>query len=166
MAYYNPGFYPQQPYPYQDQLNQLRAANPMTNPMQGFQQPIPAQPMPMQTAQPMPMFQPRQDANGLTWVQGEAGAKSWFVAPGATVLLMDSEGQRFYLKSADMNGVPAMKTFEYHEVGAQPAQEALQTANFVTVEEFNEFKTEVLAKLSEPVEMSLSRRKKGVNADE
>ena len=147
MAYYNPGFYPQQPYPYQDQLNQLRNANPMQSPM------------PMQ-------FQPRQDANGLTWVQGEAGAKSWFVAPGATVLLMDSEGQRFYLKSADMNGVPAMKTFEYHEVGAQPAQEALQTANFVTVEEFNEFKTEVLAKLSEPVEVSLSRRKKGVNADE
>lgn len=147
MAFYNPGFYPQQPYPYQDQLNQLRSANPMQNPM------------PMQ-------FQPRQDANGLTWVQGEAGAKSWFVAPGATVLLMDSEGQRFYLKSADMNGVPAMKTFEYHEVGAQPAQEALQTANFVTVEEFNEFKTEVLAKLSEPVEVSLSRRKKGVNADE
>lgn len=161
MAYCNPGFYPQQPYPYQDQLNQLRAANPMTNPMQGFQQP-----MPMQTAQPMPMQQPRQDSSGLIWVQGEAGAKSWFVAPGATVLLMDAENPRFYMKSADMNGVPAMKTFEYHEVGTKPAQEAVQTENFVTVEEFNEFKTEVLAKLSEPVEVSLSRRKKGANADE
>lgn len=156
MAYY-PTF---QPYGYQDQLNQLRNANPMPNPMpmQGFQQPIPAPQMPMQ--------QPRQDATGLNWVQGEAGAKSWFVAPGATVLLMDSETQRFYLKSADMNGVPAMRTFEYSEIGAPKPQEVTQAANFVTLEEFNEFKTDVLNRLSEPVEVSLSRKKKGVNADE
>lgn len=143
MAYY-PTF---QPYPYQDQLNQLRTANPM--PMQGF-----------------PPMQARPDPGGLNWVQGEAGAKSWFIAPGATVLLMDSENQRFYLKSADMNGVPAMRTFEYSEVGAAKPQESTQTANFVTVDEFNEFKTEVLNRLSEPVEVSLSRKKKGVNADE
>lgn len=154
MAYY-PTF---QPYGYQDQLNQLRTANPMPGqmPMQGFQQ--------YQTQ--LPMQQPRQDANGLIWVQGEAGAKSWFVAPGATVLLMDSENPRFYMKSADMNGVPAMRTFEYNEVGAPKPQEVTQTANFVTLDEFNEFKEEVLNKLSEPVEVSLSRKKKGVNADE
>ena len=142
-----------QPYPYQDQLNQLRTANPMTMQMQGFQQPIPAQPMPMQP--------PRQDPNGLIWVQGEAGAKSWFVTPGATVLLMDSEGMRFYLKSADLNGVPAMRTFEYNEVGAQKPQEVQQAAHFVTVEEFTEFKNEVMNKLSEPKKV----RKVG-NADE
>lgn len=154
MAYY-PTF---QPYGYQDQLNQLRNANPMPGqmPMQGFQQ-YPTQ---------LPMQQPRQDQNGLIWVQGEAGAKSWFVAPGATVLLMDSENPRFYMKSADMNGVPAMRTFEYNEVGAPKPQEVTQTANFVTLDEFNEFKEEVLNKLSEPVEVSLSRKKKGVNADE
>ena len=157
MAYY-PTF---QPYGYQDQLNQLRTANPMNNPMQGFQQPIPVQPMPMQP--------PRQDPNGLIWVQGEAGAKSWFVAPGATVLLMDSENPRFYMKSADMNGVPAMRTFEYNEVGAAKPQEAPQAVNFVSTEEFNGFRDEVLKKLEElsaPVEVSLSRKKKGVNADE
>ena len=68
MSYSYP-FYGQQPYPYQDQLSQLRTS---------------------------PMIQPlsqRQDS-GFNWVQGEAGAKSWFVAPGATVLLMDSETQR------------------------------------------------------------------------
>ena len=151
MAYY-PTF---QTYPYQDQLNQLRSANPMPNPM-----PMPGFQMPMN----------RPDPTGLNWVQGEAGAKSWFVAPGATVLLMDSEGQRFYLKSADMNGVPAMRTFEYSEVGAAKPQEATQAVNFVTVEEFNGFKDEVFRKLedlSEPVEVSVSRKvKKGVNADE
>lgn len=150
MAYY-PTF---QPYGYQDQLNQLRTANTMTNPMpmQGFQ---------------MPMNRP--DPTGLNWVQGEAGAKSWFVNPGATVLLMDSEDQRFYLKSADMNGVPAMRTFEYTEVGAPKPQEAPQLTNFVTAEEFNGFRDEVLKKLedlSEPVEVSVSRKGRKDNANE
>jgi hypothetical protein len=159
MAYY-PTF---QPYGYQDQLNQLRNANQMQNPMpmQGFQQ------MPMQPQ--MPMQQPRQDQNGLIWVQGEAGAKSWFVNPGSTVLLMDSENQRFYLKSADMNGVPAMRTFEYSEVGAQRQQESPQTMNFVTVDEFNGFKDEVFRKLedlAEPMEVSVSRKGRKGNADE
>ncbi len=124
MAYY-PTF---QPYPYQDQLNQLRTANPMTAqmPMQGFQQPISAQPMQL----------PRQDFNGLNWVQGEAGAKSWFVNPGATVLLMDSENQRFYLKSADMSGIPSLRTFEYSEIGAAPPQPKTE---YVTREEFDRF---------------------------
>lgn len=149
-----------QPFGYQDQLNQLRNANPM--PMQGFQQ------YPVQN----PMQQPRQDTNGLNWVQGEAGAKSWYITPGSTVLLMDSENQRFYLKSADMNGVPAMRTFEYTEVGIQPQkpQEVPQTVNFVSIEEFNSFRDEVLKKLedlAEPVEVSVSRKtKKGGNADE
>ena len=148
MAYY-PTF---QPYGYQDQLNQLRTANPM--PMQGFQ---------------MPMPQARPDPSGLNWVPGEAGAKSWFVTPGSTVLLMDSENQRFYLKSADMNGVPAMRTFEYNEIGTQRVQEPSQAANFVTVEVFDGFKNEVMKRLddlSEPVEVSVSRKgRKGI-ADE
>lgn len=149
MAYY-PTF---QPYPYQDQLNQLRTANPMM-PMQGFQ---------------MPMNRP--DPSGLNWVQGEAGAKSWFVNPGATVLLMDSESMRFYLKSADINGVPAMRTFEYNEVGKPPtkAPEALQAASFVTVDVFNEFRSDVMKRLedlAEPVEVSVSRKGRKGNADE
>ena len=157
MAYY-PTF---QPYGYQDQLNQLRTANPMPGqmPMQGFQQ-YPTQ---------LPMQQPRQDANGLIWVQGEAGAKSWFVNPGSTVLLMDSENQRFYLKSADMNGVPAMRTFAYSEVGAAKPQEATETVNFVTVDEFNGFRDEVFRKLedlAEPMEVSVSRKGRKGNADE
>ena len=127
-------YFPYQPYPYQDQLNQLRNANPMY---------------------PMPMNRP--DSTGLNWVQGEAGAKSWFVNPGATVLLMDSENQRFYLKSADMTGIPAMRTFEYTEVGAQKPQEQPQAPQFVTMEEFTEFRNEVMNKLSEPT----VRKKKG-----
>jgi hypothetical protein len=133
----------QQPYQYQDQLNQLRNA-----------------PMSM-------VYQPaRADGSGLNWVQGEAGAKSWIVAPGSTVLLMDSESQRFYLKAADQSGMPSLRVFEYTELGAEKPQTAPQQTNFVTAQEFMDFKKSIedkLQELSEPVEVSLTRKKKGDN---
>lgn len=141
MAYPFP--YYGQPMQYQDQLSQLR-----NNPMMQQQS-----------------FTTRQDSSGILWVQGEAGAKSWIVAPGTSVLLMDSESQRFYLKTADQSGLPNMRTFEYSEVGAVKPQEPQQTAQFVTMEEFNAFRSEILGKLEEPVAVSISRKKKG-EADE
>ena len=50
---------------------------------------------------------------GLIWVQGEAGAKSYLVAPNTTVALYDSENQTIYLKSADASGMPSMKILDY-----------------------------------------------------
>ena len=137
MAYPFP--YYGQPMQYQDQLSQLRS-NPMIQ---------------------QQSFLPRQESSGILWVQGEAGAKSWIVAPGASVLLMDSEAQRFYVKTADQSGMPNMKTFEYSEIGAAKPPEPQQEAKFVTLEEFNAFRNEIMGKLEEPVEVSLSRRRKG-----
>lgn len=62
--------------------------------------------------------QPTQQAqqpvnNGIIWVQGEAGAKSYLVAPNTTVQLWDSESQVIYLKSADSSGMPSMKVLDY-----------------------------------------------------
>lgn len=148
MAYPYP--YPNgQPYQYQDQLSQLRNAQ-MQYPMQ-----------------PPQMQQPRQD-NGLNWVQGESGAKSWFVAPGATVLLMDSEAMRFYLKSADANGIPSLRTFEYTEIGTQrPQVPTAPAAEFVTLETFEGFRREITDRLdtltAEPAEQ---KRKKGAAENE
>lgn len=100
-----------------------------------FQQPYP-QPYPDRLAQlqnqyqqavNVPQMQPTPQVNqGLLWVQGEAGAKSYLVAPNTTVLLMDSESQRFYLKSTDGAGMPSMKIFEYSEV-PQNAPQALNS---------------------------------------
>lgn len=85
---------------------------------------------------------PPQTNQGLLWVQGEAGAKSYLVAPNTTVLLMDSEGSRFYLKSTDNAGMPSLRVFEYSEVSqnalqaAQSAQEDLDS-KYVTREEYS-----------------------------
>ena len=55
----------------------------------------------------------QQQNNSIIWVQGEAGAKSYLVAPNNTVQLWDSESQVIYLKSADASGMPSMKVLEY-----------------------------------------------------
>ena len=72
---------------------------------------------------------PQQQVNqGLLWVSGEIGAKSYLVAPNSTVLLMDSDSSRFYLKSADNAGMPNLRIFEYTEVTNIP-QNTPQTLN-------------------------------------
>lgn len=92
-----------------------------------------------QFAQPAP---PPQANQGLLWVQGETGAKSYLMAPNTTVLLMDSEGSRFYLKSTDNAGMPSLRTFEYTEI-VQSAPQAPQTipedldSKYVTRQEYD-----------------------------
>lgn len=85
--------------------------------------------------------------NGLVWVQGMEGAKAHFVTAGATVMLMDSEGDRFYLKSSDMSGMPLpLRVFEYKEVtqsGATVPAPAMDTSAFVTHKEFDELRRSV-----------------------
>lgn len=72
----------------------------------------------MGSAIQQPSYSPAQNQNnnGLIWVQGEAGAKAYLIVPGSTVMLMDSEAMRFYLKSADASGVPSLRIFEYNEL--------------------------------------------------
>ena len=54
--------------------------------------------------------------NTFQWVQGQAGAEAYLVAPGASVILMDSNAPVIYFKSADQNGryLP-MKTYDLVE---------------------------------------------------
>lgn len=98
--------------------------------------------------QVQPVQQPTQSNNGLIWVQGETGAKSYMVNPNSTVMLMDSESDRFYLKSSDSSGMPLpLRIFEYKEVSNPVKQDLPQTnmdtSNYVTKDEFNLFKEEI-----------------------
>lgn len=112
-----PGYMPQA---MPDQLAQLRA--------QQFNPQMPAQPQAQQ--------------NTPIWVQGEAGAKSFLVAPGQSLILMDSEAEVFYIKSTDASGVPLpLRIFDYKERAAS-AQRSVQAAQnpameYVTRAEFD-----------------------------
>lgn len=142
---YQPNYGYQYPYygsqpPMPDNLAQLRMnANQMQNAV--VQPSMPSQPMQVQ-----------QPNNGLIWVQGESGAKSYLVAPNATVMLMDSEGERFYLKSADASGMPLpLRIFDYKErttvaqqaFGGSVTAEGVNFDNFVTREEFEQLKASI-----------------------
>ena len=101
---------------------------------------------PMQMQQPAQMTQPQpQNNNGILWVQGEAGAKAWAVAPGQSVTLMDSENPALYLKSADMSGVPSMRIFDLVERTTKPSvppvtAPQIDLSNYITRKEFDELK--------------------------
>lgn len=105
--------------------------------------------------QPVPTPAPRQEQNsGLIWVQGEAGAKSYLVAPGQSVILMDSENSCFYIKSADSSGVPLpLRAFDYTERRSEPPvrppESVSPAGNQITREEFDALKQRVEAMLSE-----------------
>ena len=122
----------------------------------GYQMPIYGQ----QVYPQMQAQQPQQPQNGIQWVQGEAGAKSYLVANGSSVLLMDSEKQTFYIKSADAAGMPSMRTFDYVERNAsvKPSSSAQDAPEYVTRDELN-----TLTKRLEALE---GRKKKGVTQDE
>lgn len=100
----------------------------------------------------------QQNDNGILWVQGEAGAKSWAVAPGKSVMLMDSESNTFYIKSSDNSGMPLpLRIFDYKERTTQQTQpqaashQEIDTSQFVTREEFNKKLDELFASKKEVV---------------
>lgn len=100
----------------------------------GYQMPIYGQVYPQMQAQPLQQ-QPQQPQNGIQWVQGEAGAKSYLVAAGNTVMLMDSETQRFYIKSTDANGMPhPLQVYEYRRVNEAQTPASVPT---ITREEYD-----------------------------
>ena len=140
---YQPNYSYQYPYygaqpPMADNLAQLRMnANQMQNAVTS--QPMPSQPMQQQSSQ-------------IIWVSGEAGAKSYLVAPGNTVMLLDAENSVFYLKSADASGMPLpLRIFDYKERSVMPQQvvggsvsaEQFNPDRFVTREEFDELKASI-----------------------
>ncbi len=104
----------------------------------GYSQPVPDQltmlrqnqyqQQAMSQMMQQPAQQPQQSvSNSIIWVQGEAGAKSYLVAPGSTVMLLDSEGSTFYLKSTDNSGMPMpLRIFDYKE--RMEAQKLASTA--------------------------------------
>jgi len=96
----------------------------------------------------MQMAQPTQSST-INWVQGDVGARAYPVNPGMSVLLMDSEGQNFYIKSADTMGMPSLKKYAYSEVVEEPmrleSHEAKQidTAFSATREEVKKMQEEI-----------------------
>ena len=125
-------------------------------PLNNYQQPYYPQYQQVQPVQQVQVPTPQpQENNGVIWVSGIEGAKSYLVGAGRSVLLMDSESSTFYLKSTDMSGMPQpLRIFDYTERSTQPQTnqivdapvKEIDTSMFVTRDELEER----LAKITAP----------------
>lgn len=67
----------------------------------------------------MAQNQPVRNSDERIWVQGEAGANAYLVAPNSFVRLWDSTQQVFYEKRADGSGRPITEIFTYTKKSEQ-----------------------------------------------
>ena len=106
----------------------------------------------------VPQMQQQQNNSPIIWVQGEAGAKSYLIAPNNTVPLWDSEAQTIYLKSADAAGMPSIKILDYtiRDTANTAVKTPLSTPGdeYATKKELEAFKAEILEKMSSLTEAS------------
>ena len=106
--------------------------------------------------------------NGMIWVQGIGGAKSFLLAPNSSVALWDSEDPIIYLKSTDANGMPTMKIIDYtirdeQRNHNQTPLAQLNDEQFATKEDFNMLRAE-MDKFRNQID-SLSNNKKELRKD-
>lgn len=103
-----------------------------------------------QMFQPQPQNQQPTQNNNIIWVSGEAGAKSYMVAPNTTVQLWDSEANVIYLKSADASGMPSMRILDYTiRDNSSPQSHADVSANYATQDDLKVLERKLNDRLDE-----------------
>lgn len=95
-------------------------------------------------------IQQRTSQNNIIWVKGKENARSMQLPPNSTVILLDSETGKFYIKTTDDIGLGKLRIFNYTE---QPdnQQEEQKTVNttlpdlsiYVTREELDKLLKEI-----------------------
>lgn len=140
--------YPQM-YP---QPNYYQQAGAVPGQLETYKQPYqPVQQYPMQYPPTMPAQSaapaPEPQGNGMIWVQGEAGAKAYYVEPGKSAPLWDSEGPYIYLKSVSVNGIPSMETLRWEKCVPVPPvpQQSHQQGEYASMEAVRELENKISA---------------------
>lgn len=123
---------------------------------------------PQQTQmQSQPQTQPQpQMNNGIIWVQGEAAAKSYPIAPNSSVPLWDSEANVIYIKSADMSGMPSIKILDYTMRDTAPRTAEISTqSDFATKNDISILEKEISSLKSKFERMSGTADKRKERTD-
>ena len=88
------------------------------------------------------MQQQAQTNSQLIQVNGIESAKAYPTTPNSTVALFDTNDDILYIKSTDASNFPTIRKFRFKEesleVQTQPS------VQYVTLDEFNKFKEEIL----------------------
>ena len=110
-----------------------------------------------------PSPQTYQQNTNITFVNGIEGAKAYQLSPNSSVILMDSDNSKFYVKSTDNLGVPKLTSYSFTEDDLSAGQNSKQELNSDLVQvnkddfdnliakigELEKFKENVESKLSE-----------------
>lgn len=98
---------------------------------------------PSQTVQQVPQSSygiQNGNLNNIIWVANEQEASAFPVSTGGSVLMMDRNTNRFYIKTVTQNGVLLpMEVYEFNPIKKETTQQT-DTSNYVTKDEFNELK--------------------------
>lgn len=87
-----------------------------------------------------PSFSIPTQSTQLIKVSGMDGAKAYQMAPNSSVALFHESEDLLYVKSTDGAGFPTIRVFRF-----EPYDEpVIEPVKYVTLEEFNRFKEEVL----------------------
>lgn len=103
-------------------------------------------PAPDQLTQLRQNFQPQTPS--IVWVQNEAEAMNYLVAPNSAVTLWDSNSPVVYLKQTDASGKPSMKTYDLVERTQKTVQKNVE---YATKEELNALAAKIEALTAKPV---------------
>ena len=83
---------------------------------------------------PGPMFNPGfTQNNNIQYVNGKASAEAYNTQPNQSVLLMDSNEDRFYIVRSDASNFKTIEEYEFHKVEEKKT-------SYVTQDDFNELK--------------------------
>ena len=89
--------------------------------------------------------------NNIIWVKGKENARSMQLPPNSTVILLDSEVGKFYIKTTDDIGLGKLRVFNYMEqpdIEEKPAQQQtafseIDLSNYVTKQEMEQILKEI-----------------------
>lgn len=99
--------------------------------------------------------QPQIPTQNLIRVNGIDGAKAYQMTPNSTVALFDSNEDILYVKSTDGAGFPQIRKFRFVEIQESQTQQT-ENVDFVSREEFENFKKEIMSNGKQSVRKSES----------
>lgn len=96
--------------------------------------------------------QQQQQQQAIEYVNGLEGAKGYLMLANSTKLLMDSDGNYFYIKSANQNGQANIRIFKYQEVTQESQPKLEPKVEYATLKDLEELKKQIEdLKLIKPV---------------
>lgn len=85
-----------------------------------------------------PQMVPQAQPQTIQYVNGKASAESYQMPANSSVILMDSNMARFYMKQTDASGIATIKAYDFKESEDEKPEE------YVTKKEFELFKHDLI----------------------